>query len=111
MIELVISLLFPVTIPFYTPHLPVIHDREPYTIEKSIARYSAIYGLSEGDTQRLQSIAYCESRYNPLAKNPNSTAKGLFQILDGTWNAYGCEGDVFDEHDNIVCAIKIYKRS
>lgn len=30
-------------------------------------------------------VMACESRGNPNAKNPSSTATGLFQFLDGTW--------------------------
>ena len=30
-------------------------------------------------------IVECESNGNPAAKNPNSTAYGLCQFLDGTW--------------------------
>ncbi len=36
-------------------------------------------------------IATCESGYNPIAKNPYSTASGIFQFLDGTWKRYGEE--------------------
>lgn len=53
-------------------------------------------------------IAWCESRNNPLAKNPHSTAKGIYQFLDGTWRSYaqrywGAEWvnkSVLDEEDN-----------
>lgn len=34
-------------------------------------------------------VAECESGGNPTAQNPNSTASGLYQIVDGTWRAYG----------------------
>jgi len=44
--------------------------------------------------------------FNPRAKNPNSTASGIFQFVKATWDSM-CEGDVFDEDDNIRCAIKI----
>lgn len=30
-------------------------------------------------------IIWCESRWNPNAKNPTTSAHGLFQITDGTW--------------------------
>lgn len=48
--------------------------------------------------------------FNPKAKNPDSSAKGLFQILDGTWKYYGCTGDPYDAEDNIACAVKIYAK-
>lgn len=44
------------------------------------------YGLPNGYLDRT---AYIESRHNPNAKNPNSSAGGLFQFIDSTANAYG----------------------
>lgn len=41
-------------------------------------------------------IAKCESSLNPLAKNPNSTATGLYQFLDGTWEWIGAEAEGLD---------------
>jgi hypothetical protein len=40
-----------------------------------------------------------ESGFNPRAKNPNSSASGLFQFINGTWKDYG-RGDVFDPYAN-----------
>lgn len=34
-------------------------------------------------------IVMCESGGNAKAENPSSTASGLYQILDSTWNGYG----------------------
>jgi len=34
-------------------------------------------------------IASIESGTSPTAKNPNSTASGIFQVLDSTWKEYG----------------------
>lgn len=40
----------------------------------------------------MKGIAWRESRWNPAAKNPQSTASGLFQFLNttwaGSWNPY-----------------------
>lgn len=40
--------------------------------------------------------ARIESGFNPAAKNPNSSAGGLFQFIDGTWKQYGKGRDRFD---------------
>lgn len=55
----------------------------------------------------MERIKQCESKGNPYAKNPNSTASGLYQFLRGSWSYYGhlkwgtLEGrDVFDPEDN-----------
>lgn len=34
-------------------------------------------------------VLECESHGDPKAENPSSSASGLWQILDGTWNHYG----------------------
>lgn len=34
-------------------------------------------------------VLACESGGNPTADNPTSSASGLWQILDGTWNGHG----------------------
>ena len=80
----------------------VIYVKEP-TIEEKIVAKASSAGV---DPQLATSIAWCESNYIPTAKNPNSTASGVFQFVEGTWGDY-CEGDVFDEDANIQCAIDL----
>lgn len=62
-------------------------------------------------TDRAMKVIKCESGGNPKAKNKNSTATGLFQIIEGTWRSYRCEGDRTNPSDNIACAWKIYERN
>jgi len=63
------------------------------------------------DADILTAIAEAESHFNPEARNPESTARGVFQILAGTWYSYDCIGDKWKMEDNTDCAIKIYKKS
>jgi hypothetical protein len=56
-------------------------------------------------------VAMCESSLNPKAKSSKSTAKGLFQIINGTWKQFKCTGDPLDAKDNVECAEKIYKHT
>lgn len=58
-------------------------------------------------------IARAESQFVETAANPKSTARGVFQILVGTFNDpyYGCTGDRHKAKDNIECARKIYEKS
>jgi hypothetical protein len=60
------------------------------------------------DAPVMVRIAKAESSFIPTAKNPNSTATGLFQILKGTYIAYDCSGVATNPIDNINCARKIY---
>lgn len=59
----------------------------------------------------LSKIAYCESHNDPLAANKTSSAKGLLQIIDSTWIAFKCDGDVFNAEDNMRCGLKILTTS
>jgi hypothetical protein len=52
-------------------------------------------------------IARKESNFKPRAKNPKSTASGVFQITAGTWYSNDCVGDKWNFKDNIDCAWKI----
>ncbi len=54
-------------------------------------------------------IIRCESRGNPLAKNPTSTASGLFQHLGSQWGRRAVKAgwagaDVFDPVPNVAVA-------
>jgi hypothetical protein len=44
--------------------------------------------LDSGDRQFIIKTAQIESSYDPYAKNPNTSATGLFQMVDGTANGY-----------------------
>ncbi len=53
-------------------------------------------------------VIWCESRGDPSAKNPNSTASGLFQILRGWWSGDWSTAipafDPFDPEANVAAA-------
>lgn len=81
-------------------------------VSEKIRRYSNYYGA---DPLLALNVACAESCaknkgnivvFNPNAKNPNSTASGIFQFIEGTWEAM-CEGDVFNEDDNVRCGTKV----
>ena len=59
------------------------------------------------DEPLMVKIVACESQYIPDAKNKTSSAKGLLQILDGTWKHFKCEGDVLNAEDNLARGVKI----
>jgi len=74
------------------------------TIESKIVRLA-----KESDVlpETALRIARCESNLDPLAENDKSSASGIYQFLDGTFESY-CEGDVYNPEDNIKCFLKYY---
>jgi len=48
-------------------------------------------------------LAWAESNFYPDAKNPKSSAKGVYQWLDSSW---ACEGNVLNYKDNVDCALQ-----
>jgi soluble lytic murein transglycosylase-like protein len=53
------------------------------------------------DIYEALAIAFCESTFNAYAKNPASTAKGVYQFTDPTWKWIKAEGHQFDYKENI----------
>lgn len=57
-------------------------------VEAAIAAAAEKYGVP---VESLRITAQLESRGNPSAQNPNSSAGGLFQFINSTANQYGLE--------------------
>ncbi|MCC2630221.1 MAG: Transglycosylase domain [Candidatus Paceibacter sp.] len=72
--------------------------------------YIDLVGTTEAQ-HILKLVAQCESSNNPFATNKTSSAKGLLQIIDGTWKHFRCDGDVFNAEDNMRCGMKIATQS
>jgi len=53
-------------------------------IIKEIKRQANLFGLGE---KFMLDLADCESKYDNLAKNPNSTARGVYQFISSTWDS------------------------
>lgn len=53
-------------------------------------------------------IARCESSLNPNAKNKTSSATGLYQFTEGTWEHIGAVGSRTDYKENIAQFMKWY---
>lgn len=61
----------------------------------------------------LSGFMFRESRCNPSAKNPSSSASGLLQIVKGTWLS-SCKDlpyEPFDPALNLQCAFRLWKAS
>ena len=71
-----------------------------------IVQYSIDYGINYETSLR---IAHCESKMGKYKYNlQGSSAKGIFQFIDNTWENY-CDGDVLNDEDNVRCFTKLYK--
>ena len=81
-------------------HLPA--EGKSLTVLELIEQYSEEYGVH---LNLAVPLAKFESKFNPLAKNPKSSAKGVYQWIDSSWKGL-CKGDVLDAEDNIKCAMK-----
>ena len=63
-------------------------EHTPEQLKERIAQKGKeVFG--EQEARYLVELVDRESDFRPTAKNPQSTAYGLFQFLDGTWEAYG----------------------
>lgn len=66
------------------------------------------------DPDLVLGIIECESGFNSSAKNPNSTAKGLFQFINSTFASTiermgWTHGNVLDWKQNLVAGIWLLK--
>ena len=79
------------------PEPPAVVELSPQEIIAEVANREGI------PVSVMLAIADAESDFNPNAKNPHSTATGVFQFLIGTWGAYNCPGSRVNARDNIEC--------
>lgn len=94
-----------VSTPEMPPEAQTYHTKEACNnTECWIIHYANQYNV---DSTVAIRIAHCESSMDVYARNPNSTASGLYQFVEKTWDNY-CKGNVFDEHANIQCFMKLY---
>jgi hypothetical protein len=103
-------------------------------------RYGTLYGSESFNAREVIATQRCidrklhaglatglciskhESGLNPYAKNPYSTASGIFQFLDSTWSSvrnnharffarYKLSSSVFNARSNVMAAYKLAQTS
>jgi len=79
----------------------------PGKVKSQIQRSAKLHGV---DPEKALAIAECESGYKPLAKNNNSTAVGVYQFLESTWEWIGSPGNRYDARDNIEAFMVYYPK-
>ena len=67
--------------------------------------------LMEVNPDLAEDLAFWESNFNPEAKNPESSASGIYQFTSETWTQF-CVSDtynpsVFNWRANVDCALRI----
>ena len=67
--------------------------------------------LAGPDFELLNRIVICESGWKPAAQNASSSAGGLFQFLDSTWNRYSSSSwEKYNPYDNIKAGVALYNK-
>lgn len=88
-----------------------VYKTKPACPEYDVACYIEMTAKRAGiDPNVAHDIAFCESGLDPYARNPQSTASGVYQFLEGTWGAY-CEGNVFNYEDNVDCFMQLFPKN
>jgi hypothetical protein len=97
----------PVVIPTTTPTATPRYCGDPISY---IRCKGEDLGYSNEVIKTMIRIAKAESGLKEKAKNPSSTASGLFQFLDGSWKYYKCRGSKLDFIDSTNCAYEAFSK-
>ncbi|MEV4778862.1 phage tail tip lysozyme [Burkholderia sp. LMU1-1-1.1] len=68
--------------------MPTDLNASQKAVEQQIVSFGTTHGFSNSDIAYAVKVAYIESRFDPNAANPTSTATGLFQYTDPNWKTY-----------------------
>lgn len=81
-----------------------ITDRKD--VQNMIVQSAQKYGI---DPSIALAVGHIESRFNPNAKASGSSAKGVYQFVDGTAKQYGIYGKQFDAAANIDAGMRLFR--
>ena len=77
-----------------------VSDEQRAAIKAMARSMMPDWGWGDDQWPALEELVRRESSWNPTAANPDSSAFGLFQFLDSTWESYG--GRTVDPRQQIV---------
>lgn len=82
-----------------TPKQPQVKPFTASGTQKRIYDEATAKGLSDADARTIVALAHFESggQFSPTVKNTKSSATGVFQFIDSTWQAEG--GTAANRHD------------
>lgn len=83
--------------------LPLSLDVSTTTVREYIEQRADETGV---DRECSVGLADFESDFHWNAKNPKSTAKGVYQFIDSSWKSM-CIGDVENYKDNVDCYFSV----
>jgi len=91
--------------------IPKVIPEPNKEVSDLIKHYAKEYGADEKLALNVACAESCmrdgeDIKFNTNAKNPRSTASGVFQFIKGTWEHF-CDGEVFDPDDNVKCGVKL----
>lgn len=82
----------------------VMSDTRRGTVKEIIDQAAA----SGVDVTTALRIASCESNFKATAGNPSSTARGIYQFTEGTWEHIKATKSVYNEEYNIAQFMRWY---
>lgn len=82
---------------------PPAFTPKPKTVDGLIEYYADLY---DADLNLVRAVAICESGLKENAQNAYSSAGGVFQYIDSTWEGY-CDGNKMNAEDNIKCGVRM----
>lgn len=80
----------------------------PERVKEEIVKSATLHGV---DPQKALAIAECESHFKPMAKNPSSSAVGIYQWLFSSWEYIGSPGNRLDVRDNVNAFMVHYPKN
>lgn len=84
-----------------------ISEEDAYLASNQLLYMMNVYGMTERDLPYLLALYYQESRFNPLAANPRSSARGFGQILMSLHRGKFERADWRDVEQNIYVSFLI----